>query len=262
MLSKSEIINAPHFKQLLAEAEAAAFTGWDFQWLENRMIQQDPPWDYPALVQKKILQVTSLLDMGTDDGELLASLGPLPQDSHATEAYSPNQSLAVDRLANLGVKVHPIEDDSRLPFPAERFELVINRHESYDPLEVWRILKPNGMFITQQVSGLDNLELNQVLEDHPSLPFINWGLPNAAEELSRANFSIERVDQAALQTIFKDVGAVVYYLKAIPWQVEGFSIETHLDKLAILHNTIERNGYLMTTAHRFLIVARKKEVSP
>jgi SAM-dependent methyltransferase len=255
------MINTPRFQQLIAEAEAAAFTGWDFQWLGNRLIQQDPPWDYPALVRAKFSKVTSLLDMGTGGGELLESLVPLPPDSHATEAYFPNQSLAVERLSKLGVKVHPIDEDANLPFAAEQFDLVINRHESYDPHEVWRILKPNGMFITQQVSGLDNLELNQVLEDNPSLPFFNWGLTNAAEKLCQANFIIEQVEQAVLQTIFKDVGAVVYYLKAIPWQVEGFSIETHLDKLAILHNTIERNGYLMTTAHRFLIVARKKEAS-
>jgi len=253
------MINPTHFQQLIAEAEAAAFTGWDFQWLENRMIQQDPPWDYPALVRAKIPQVTSLLDMGTGGGELLKSLSPLPPDSHVTEAYHPNQSLALERLANLGVKVHPIDDDAHLPFEAERFDLVINRHESYDPQEVWRILKPNGMFITQQVSGLDNLELNQVLENRPSLLFFNWGATTAAKELSHSNFSIEQIEQAALQTIFKDIGAVVYYLKAIPWQIEGFSFETHNKQLAVLHNTFERHGYLITTAHRFLIIARKKE---
>lgn len=69
-----EILNKQGFHTWIKEAQAAAFSGWDFSWVAGRMIQEDPPWDYPALVRSYITNVHSLLDMGTGDGEFLATL--------------------------------------------------------------------------------------------------------------------------------------------------------------------------------------------
>ncbi len=255
-----KMINPERFQRLVQDAENAAFSGWDFHWLEGRMIQDEPPWDYPALVRKHINSATSMLDMGTGGGELLSSFAPLPPDTHATEAYPPNQALARERLSPLGVEVHDIDEQHPLPFDDSRFDLVINRHESFNAVELSRVLKPKGLFITQQVGGLDNLELNQVLEDKLSFPFTDWSLGNALTGLYNEGFIIDRAEKAALRSIFKDIGAVVYYLKAIPWQVAGLDPQTHHDRLVALHNIIEREGQFVATAHRFLIIARKPEV--
>lgn len=252
-----KIIHPERYQRLVAEAQAADFSGWDFSWLEGRMIQEEPPWDYAALVRAQMEGVVSMLDLGTGGGELLASLSPLPPDTHATESYPPNQEIAITRLARLNAKLHAIEEKATLPFPNEYFDLVINRHESYDPNEVHRVLKTGGVFITQQVGGLDNLELNQVLEEKISFPFTDCSLAEDLTGLYEAGFIIERADQAALASVFKDIAALVYYLKAIPWQVEGFSPETHAEGLIRLHNIIERQGQFVATAHRFLILARK-----
>jgi SAM-dependent methyltransferase len=249
-----------HFRRLIDEAHQAAFSGWDFHWLDSRMIQDEPPWDYPALVRKHINSATSMLDLGTGGGELLSSFAPLPPDTHATEAYPPNQQLARERLSPLGVEVHNIDNENPLPFPDSRFDLVINRHESFNPTELARILKPNGLFITQQVGGLDNLELNQVLEDKLSFPFTDWSLAKALTGLYEAGFFVDRAEKAALRSIFKDIGAVVYYLQVIVWQVVGFDPETYRDRLAVIHNIIEQEGQFVATAHRFLILAQKKGV--
>ena len=122
-----------------------------------------------------------------------------------------------------------------------------------------RILKPNGIFITQQVSELDSLELHQVLEKATAFPVGKWSLTQAATGLYEANFDIQMAEKAALNYAFLDIGAVIYYLKAIPWEIEDFSLETHFDELTQLHNLIERQGQFCTTAHRFLIIANKKE---
>ncbi|MEA3328108.1 MAG: methyltransferase domain-containing protein [Chloroflexota bacterium] len=254
-----EIINPERYYRLIAEAKSAPFTGWDFNWLDDRMIQQQPPWDYPAMVRKHLETAASLLDMGTGGGELLASLAPLPQDCHATEAFPPNQALARKQLSPLNVTLHDIQKNVPLPFNKARFDLVINRHDDFDPAEVFRVLKSGGRFITQQVGGLNNLELNQVLEDKLSSPFTDWCLVYTLTGLYEAGFIVEVAQKAALTSIFMDIGAVVYYLKAIPWQVENFSPETHNDPLIQLHNIIERQGQFVSTAHRFLIIGHKKE---
>jgi SAM-dependent methyltransferase len=257
-----EIINPERFHKLTLEAWDADFSGWDFQWLEGRLVEEPLPWDYASLVRGHFTDVNSLLDMGTGGGELLAALAPLPAETHATETYPPNQAIAKTRLEPLGVQVHSLQEGEALPFPDNIFDLVINRHDDYDPDEVFRILHPGGVFITQQVGGLDNLELNQILEDRLSFPFTSWCLPTALDNLYEAGFDVLHSDQAALRYSFLDIGAVVYYLKAIPWQVEGFSPETHRDGLALIHNIIERRGQFICTAHRFLIVAQKEPSLP
>ena len=251
-----------NLQALIEAAQAAAFSGWDFSWLDGRMIQDDLPWDYPALVQSHITHARSLLDMGTGGGEFLASLPNLPPETHATESYQPNQAIAQARLHPLGVHVHTVEDDTSLPFDDGSFDLVINRHESYKHGEVFRILKPGGIFITQQVGELDNLELNQILEKDEPYHFTDWGVESELFHLQYCGFSILRAEKAALTTRFLDIGAVVYYLKAIPWQIEGFSPETHAQGLIQLHNFIEQQGAFITTAHRFLIIACKEVAQP
>lgn len=253
-----EVINPERFHQLISEAQSAPFTGWDFSWLDDRMIQQETPWDYPSLVKKHMQTAFSMLDMGTGGGELLASLAPLPPDCHATEAYPPNQALALERLSPFGVTIHPVLEGASLPFNDAHFDLVINRHDDFNPVEVFRILKPGGRFITQQVGGLDNLELNQALEDRLSFPFTDWCLANALTRLYETGFIVEMAHKAALTSTFVDIGAVLYYLKAIPWQVEGFTLETHQEGIVQLHNIFERQGHFVATAHRFLIVSYKK----
>ena len=250
------------YQDWVDEAQSAPFSGWDFSWLSGRMIQEDPPWNYTELVRSHIANAHSLLDMGTGGGEYLASLAPLPPHTHATEAYPPNLSIAIERLSPLGVSVHGIEEDVPLPFQNEFFDLVINRHESYDPGEVYRILTPGGVFITQQVGELDNLELNQMLQTDVPYQFTDWGLETEVSRLRVRGFSLIRAEKATLTTRFLDIGAVVYYLKAIPWQVEGFSPQTHAEKLIRLHQFIEQQGAFLTTAHRFVIIARKEERQP
>ncbi len=251
-------IHPERYQRLIAEAQAADFSGWDFSWLAGRMVQEAPPWDYPDLVRQAMTEADSLLDLGTGGGELLAALAPLPPDSHATEAYAPNQAIARERLAPLGVTLHETIDGVPLPFSDDHFDLVISRHESYDPQEVYRVLKEGGRFITQQVGGLDNLELNQILEDRITYPYTGCSLAKDLLGLYEAGFEVHQAEKAALPTVFKDIGAVVYYLKAIPWQAPGFNIETHKERLMKLHILIERQGQFITTAHRFLILARKE----
>jgi SAM-dependent methyltransferase len=253
-----KIINPQRYQALVDQALSAPFTGWDFSWLDERMVQEEPPWDYTSVVKEHLVNARSLLDMGTGGGEFLASLAPLPPETHATESYPPNQRIAKTRLTPLGVYVHDIQDKSRLPFDNQYFDLILNRHDDFNPLEIYRTLKPGGRFITQQVGGLNNLEINQVLEDAISFPFTSWSLVSTETELSAAGLIVDRAESAALRTQFLDIGALVYYLKAIPWQVEGFNPVSHAEKLVHLHNYIERQGSFSTTAHRFLILAHKE----
>jgi SAM-dependent methyltransferase len=245
------------FDRLLAEAASATMTGWDFSHLAERWIETAPPWDYRELVRSHLPSVESLLDLGTGGGELLGSLAPLPPRTSATEGYAPNIAVARARLEPLSVTVIPIGDDDRLPLPDASYDLVIDRHESYDPAELFRVLKSGGTFLTQQVGGRDNIELNRRLQPTVELSFPHWCLDYAVAALRRANFEILNQREAFPAAEFRDIGAIVHFLRATPWQIPDFSLETHRARLRALHDEIERTGSLRVHSHRFLIEARK-----
>ena len=139
------------FEQLIAEAVAQDFSGWDFSFLTNRMVSQPLSWGYRQRMSEHIKTATALLDMGAGGGEFLASLAPLPRTTYSTEAYLPNVPIARERLEPLGVQVIELASHERLPFDDAQFDLVTNRHEAYSTPEVFRILRPGGTFITQGV---------------------------------------------------------------------------------------------------------------
>ncbi|HRI56187.1 MAG TPA: SAM-dependent methyltransferase, partial [Anaerolineae bacterium] len=166
--------------------------------------------------------------------------------------------IARGRLEPLGVQVVTAVPDAALPFADERFDLVINRHESFDAGEIRRILKPGGRFITQQVGGRDNLTLNELLQDQVAFEFIDWSLAVAVQQLETAGLRVIEQMEAFPATRVADIGAVVYYLRAIPWQIEGFSVERFRDKLAALHEQIMHDGPLVLHSHRFYLEAQRR----
>ena len=241
------------------------FSGWDFSYLAGRM-EDIPPrptddsWDYAALVIAAFGKAEAMLDMGTGGGEYLSSLQPLPPQTYVTESYPPNVPIARQRLEPLGVKVHDIsEANEHLPFPDAQFDLIINRHGYYPPQELLRILKPGGTFITQQVGGEQNAELNTMLAAEP-YSYAHWTLNYAVQELERETPELRIIEQKENFPLvrFYDVGAVVYYLKAVPWQIPNFSIVDYFEKLVAMRELIQAKGHLDVHAHRFLLVTQKE----
>jgi SAM-dependent methyltransferase len=234
--------------------------GWSFAAMSSSgRTDADPmPWSYGALVIPWIERAQSLLDMGTGGGELLSTLQPLPADTHATEGWAPNIPVAQQRLEPIGVRVHPFErEDEPLPFADETFDLVINRHNSYKSYDVFRVLKPGGRFITQQVGSRNNRDLNDLFETDLTFDDSSWILERAAQDAREAGFRVVQQIEAFPAARFYDVGALVFYLRAISWQIPGFSVEAFRGKLFEIHLLIESQGWLETGEHRFLIEAVK-----
>lgn len=233
------------------------FSGWDFSYLDRRRvtIQHTDTWNYGDAVRVAMAQAQTLLDMDTGGGERLAALQPLPQETYATEAYAPNVPVARQRLEPLGVKVYEITDNKHLPFTDNQFDLITNRHGYYYEPEMQRILKPGHQLITQQVAGNTMQELN----DFFGVPrqYGDWSLEKAVKQLQAAGLQIIEQREGFAVERFYDVGAIAYYLKIVPWQVPGFSVEKYFDKLVALHEMIQAGGYFEDHFHTFFIIAQK-----
>jgi len=249
------------FDELVSEALAAHFEGWDFSWLAGRRTDYSLPWDYAALVKSRMRGIDSMLDVGAGGGEVLASLTPFPPHVYATEAFPPNVVIARERLEPLGVDLRDTSGDpnnQNLPFDDGSFDLVINRQDSYLPAEVFRILRPGGHFVTQQCGGYGEVDLIEYFKGKIE-PF-DWTAEVASKQLEEAGFEIIDSQEVYPKYSFLDIGAVVYTFRAIPWLLNDFTVEKYRDRLLEMHEHIQKHGGFTVKDQRFLIEARKPEV--
>ena len=250
--------SARRFEDLIAEAAAAPIEGWDFSWLDGRATEERPSWRYADLVAELGRRASSMLDVQSGGGEMLASLPSHPSLLVAAEGYAPNVAVAAGLLRPRGAQVVMTEADRpALPFADRSFDVVVGRH----PVVTWweeiaRILCPGGTFLSQQVGPGSVRELSEFMLG--PLP------PSSAREPSRARSAAEEAGLVVrdlrherLRTVFFDVGAVVYFLRLVVWIVPGFTVDRFEDRLASLHERIEREGSFTAYATRFLIDAGK-----
>jgi SAM-dependent methyltransferase len=152
-----------------------------------------PPWAYEDLARSVLRGAGSALDMGTGGGEMLLGLrDALPRDTVATEGWAPNIPVAQRSLNPQGIDVVEYDAESgqpAMPFPDGRFDVVLNRHEAYRATEVFRVLRPGGRLLTQQVDGREFEETQRLFGGRTSYSHITPAY--LREEAERAGFVVE-----------------------------------------------------------------------
>jgi SAM-dependent methyltransferase len=241
---------------LLEEKEP--FVGWDFSHLDGRMLEDQAPWSYSTRAAALMRTAASVIDLDTGGGERLLGLRAYwPPTVVATEGYPPNVKLVHERLGAVGVRIVEVSltEDGPMPFADGEFELVLNRHAGFNSAEVARILAPGGAFLTQQVHGLWAQDLLAVFGAKPKWPDATPG--HYVPRLQAAGLTVVDVREWSGGLAFTDVGAIVYYLMAVPWLVPGFTVSTHLDQLLQLQQRLDRGERLIFAARKYLIEAHK-----
>ncbi|MFJ4184792.1 methyltransferase domain-containing protein [Kitasatospora sp. NPDC089509] len=252
------------FEELIAEAESVSVDGWDFSWLEGRAVEERPSWGYQRLLAGRLGTAGAALDIQTGGGEVLAGAlrlgggGGRPPVLAATESWPPNLARATRLLQPLGAVVVADLDEPPLPFADEAFDLVSSRH----PVRAWwteiaRVLRPGGAYVAQHVGPASVFELVEYF----------LGPQPGAREARRPEVEGAQARAAGLEVVdlrserlrmeFRDIGAVVYFLRKVIWMVPGFTVAGHLDRLRELDALIRAEGPFVAHSARFLIEARK-----
>ncbi|UUU43564.1 class I SAM-dependent methyltransferase [Streptomyces sp. NBC_00162] len=244
---------ADDYETYVAEAQQATMKGWDFSWLNGRADGGGPSWDYEQRARVLLSRARSLLDIDTGGGEFLAALTLLPPRSVATEYWVPNLRLARQRLSPLGVEVHQASGSNLPPGP---FDLVLNRHGVLDAAGIRTALAPGGRLLTQQVGSRNQLELNEPLGIPAPADPDSWTLDVAVRALEGAGLRVATAREEMSPYTFHDIGAVIFQLRAIPWQFPGFEPSEHESALRRLDRRIRIAGGFTVRDHRFLIEAQ------
>lgn len=238
--------------------ELAPFQGWNFFYLKGRYREEKPSWNYKTITKKLIKKSNSVLDMATGGGEVFSEILSVfkPKKAIAIEGYKPNVSVAKKSLKKYDVRVIYVNEIKKLPFKDGEFDLVLNRHGGFNVNELARIISCKGLFFTQQVDGRNLKDLMKEFGTVPKWKFNT--LSNVTKNLKKVGFEIVDTKEWKGKTIFKDVGALIYFLKAIPWIVSDFSVKKYLTILEKFQKRIKNKSKLEFTARRFLILAKKK----
>lgn len=243
----------------LHEEEIAHIHGWDFSHIRGKYEEEeDLPWDYETIIRNYLQPEMKLLDIDTGGGEFLLSLGHPCRNLAATENYQPNVELCKKELLPLGIDFRQADSRERLPFEEHSFDIIINRHGDFNGDEIWRVLKNDGIFITEQVGAENDRELAELLlNDVPELPFPNQYLRIAQKELENIGFSILKAEEAFRPIKFWDVGALVWFARIIEWEFPGFNVKDCLENLYTAQEILERDGVIEGRIHRFLLAVKK-----
>lgn len=252
-------MNADKLKQQWIAEENKSFQGWDFSHLDGRWDTEELPWSYEQLIEDYLRPEHQLLDMGTGGGEFLLSLGHPYERTTVTEAWEPNVRLCREKLEPLGVKVTQVFDDASLPLDDDSFDIVINRHEACDTKEIRRILRNNGLLITQQVGASNNHALSRSLLPGFLPPYPEQTLDRQLELLRLLQFEVLHQHEHFPRLRFYDIGAVVFFAKIIEWEFPGFSVEKCFQELCELQKTLLAEGCVESREHRFMIVAKNRK---
>ena len=254
------------FAELIAEAAEVPVAGWDFSWLDGRATEERPPWGYQRLMAARMARASAALDIDTGGGEVLAGVagilpgpGTFPPLTLATESWPPNIAAATRRLHPLGAGVVVTAAGQPLPFGDAAFDLVVSRH----PVaacwpEIARVLQPGGTYLSQEVGPSSGRELAEWFTG-PQPPEV-WDRrsPERAAAAARAaGLTVTGLRPATLRMEFRDVGAVVYFLRKVIWMVPDFTVARYQARLADLHERIADTGAFVAHSTRFLIEARR-----
>jgi SAM-dependent methyltransferase len=243
------------FDALVADATAQPVR-WDFTYLDGRALEDRPSWRYFDRVALAAGDAHRMLDVETGTANLLADLPRVPALAVGTEAYGPSVDEARRRLHAREPRL--VCAGMELPFADGAFDLVVARHPVETPwVEIARVLAPGGRFLSQQVGPHSLRGLSERLLG--PLPPDSLRDPELARRAAEgAGLLVRDLQHERTRTAFFDIGAVVYFLRVVPWIVPGFTPGRFEPQLRALHEHIRASGSFETTSSRFLIDATKR----
>lgn len=237
--------------------------GWDYSAVRDR---RDPvPWDYVAVVRQYLRPGDRVLDCGTGGGERFLSL---------SDAYrfgiglDPDPAmLAIARkhaIASRAQHVHWTRGRAEaLPFRKDAVDVVLNRHANVDVAETLRVLKPGGLFITQQVGDRN---LGAICSTFGCGPGGEYRLgpeqstPALAEAFKAQGAAILAFAEYDVPYLLLDVASLLFLLRGVGIP-EDYDLERHWPQVLDIIARCGTTEGIVTNEHRELLIVRSSERS-
>lgn len=246
-------------EELLCTAERISTRrGWDFSRVRE---DRDPvPWEYGDLVRRYLRPTTRVLDIGTGGGEKLLSLAPSFGSGTGVDSDPMMVQVALENTPpSLQGKVSfQVMDAADLRFPPASFEVVLNRHCTVFSAPVVRVLRPGGVFVTQQVGRRTTENILAVFGWGPESYGEDWWqeMGFLADEFERHGCQVVARAEYNVRYWFQDLESLFFWFLAAPFP-EEITVEKHWRQIdeVITRYTTPRG--IETNEHRELLIVRK-----
>ncbi len=237
------------FKSLLENTDQRI--GWEFSKMNT--LRQTVPWDYLDIVKKYIKPNNYVLDVGTGGGERFLSLADYFEKGVGIDIDPEMIRVAKENAAGRdNISFHL--DTEMLSNTQGYFDLILNRHASFDLDAVLSHLKKEGYFITQQVGENNMLNIKSFLKKTVNRPTITKA------EVLNARLKLISFMEYDVEYVVRDVESLVFWLQALDDMHADLPGAEALKNVEIFNKMLEGNiderGFI-TNEQRFLVIAQK-----
>jgi len=231
--------------------------GWDFS--QVKCISEGVKWDFYDEVSKRCRKSDILLDIGTGGGEKLLSISDVALFLVGIDLSSGMIDAAIANLESsrkTNVRILHM-DAAQLDFPTNYFNVVSCRHSPFCAKEAARVLVDGGIFLTQQVSENDKLNIIEAFGRDRVVVEDGTLKKTYISELSEAGFSdIQSFEYDAIE-YYKTYEDLVFLLKQTPIIPDFGKCENDFTVLKKFIGENQTSKGIMTNSKRFMIIAKK-----
>lgn len=232
--------------------------GWDFSKLKT--VSEGVAWDFFDEVAKLCKKTDLLLDIGTGGGEALLSIADSAMLSVGIDLSSGMIETAAHNLRQSNKSnIRFVQMDAeQLKFPDGFFNIISCRHSGFSAKEAAKVLADDGVFLTQQVSEGDKLNIKEAFGIGQAFGTKAGTLKNRyLAELSEAGFTDIQSFEFNASEYYETAEDLIFLLKHTPI-IPHFG-DSEMD-FQILQRFISANKTekgIRTNSERFMIIARK-----
>jgi ubiquinone/menaquinone biosynthesis C-methylase UbiE len=234
--------------------------GWDFSRVRDG--REAVPWDYVEVVRNYLRPSDRVLDVGTGGGERFLSLASrfgvgVGVDASAEMIETALANKSASAVENVSFEVMRAE---ALRFAGGEFDVVLNRHCVVDVGESYRVLRPGGYFITQQVGARNTQNICTLFGCGPGGEYErDWGqeMQTLAQAFRRLGGRVVCRAEYDVRYWFLDVASLLFWHKAIPMP-EDFYIDVHWRQVDQIITEFGTPNGIETNEHRELLIVQKQ----
>ncbi|WP_090648250.1 class I SAM-dependent methyltransferase [Paenibacillus sp. UNC496MF] len=233
-----------------------ARNGWNFSAV--RAVAEGEAWQYAEEVRARCGPEDALLDIGTGGGEALLALA-----DDARELVGIDRAAGMIETAKRNAELSGRRnvrflrmDAERLAFPDGGFDVVCCRHAPFHAGEVARVLKPGGVFVTQQVGEGNKRNLVAAFGRGWQEAPPGTLLRRCVRELRAAGFADVRSFRYDAAEYYRSAEDLMFLLKHAPIIPDFGERDEDFEVLARFAEEHRTGKGIRTNAERMLIVAR------
>lgn len=221
---------------------------------EELMQQTIPSYEPHRIIEDYVQDNNHLAVISVDGGNFTSQFEHLPPITYSVEL---NPTKARETLEEKGIKVTTFTSQGKMPFKDEKLDVVVNELSNYDKFEMYRILKPGGYLVVDQLGSDNYKEIINMF-----IPFKlkgQWNKESCQATLSEIGFEIVDSYEDIGRIRFQSLSAVLAFMKSIsPERVEKY--EQFMNFYADVLKKIKKNQFYEITTHKFMVIARKNEL--